>query len=193
MTEPRFVCRLVRLLIAAAFFGLAVGPAIAEKADRDKKIDLSSIAMSSQSNKGETTYTFEGDVKLAQGTLQIAAERAVIKVTTTGRAIEFFGGPGKQAAFRQKSEGTSEFAEAWADRGDYDERIGTIRLFSNVRFKSEGDTATSEYAEYNSTTEAMVIRNRVPGTADNRAGDAARVIFEIGPRTRPDQKAVGAK
>lgn len=193
MTEFRFHCRLGRLLFVAAFFGLMVGPSIAAKADRDQKVDLSSVAMSSQSSNGETTYTFEGDVKLGQGTIQITAERAVIKVTAKGRAIEFFGGPGKQATFRQKREGTSEFAEAWADRGDYDERIGTIRLFSNVRFKSEGDTVRSEYAEYNSATEAMVIRNRIPGTTDDRSGDSARVIFEIQPRNLPDQKAAGSK
>lgn len=193
MTEFRFRRQLGRLLVVAALLGQMVGSAIAEKADRDQKVHLSSIAMSSQSSKGETTYTFEGDVKLSQGTLQIAAERTIVKVTANGRTIEFFGGSGKQATFRQKREGTSEFAEAWADRGDYDERSDTIRLFSNVRFKSEGDTATSEYAEYNSTTEVMIIRNRIPGAVDNRSADTPRVIFEIQPRNAPDKKAAASK
>ena len=41
--------------------------------------------------------------------------------------------------------------EASADRAEYDDKTGAIRLFSKVRFKSGGDLVDSEYMQYNTT------------------------------------------
>ena len=177
---------------------LASGMARAERADREQKAKVSAIyAGWEDTSATERVYKMEGDIVITQGTLRVTGERGVLNSYPDGRLMELRGEGAKQVTFRQKREGENDFVEAWADRGDYDERTDTIRLYANVRFKSGGDTVKGEYLTYNSVTEKMEIRSSIPGERLKAAADGGkvdnRVIFEIEPRAPADKKAPVAK
>ncbi|MEP7155640.1 MAG: lipopolysaccharide transport periplasmic protein LptA [Betaproteobacteria bacterium] len=168
----------------------------AEKADRDQKANVSAVfAGWDDTSAAERVYRMEGDIVITQGTLRVTGERGLLHALADGRTIDLYGDGAKQVTFRQKREGEQDFVEAWADRGNYDERTGNIRLFSNVRFKSGGNTVTGEYLTYNSVTEKIQIRNKFPTDVEDLPSAAAapkspastsgsvdgRIVFELAP------------
>ncbi|MEP7155443.1 MAG: lipopolysaccharide transport periplasmic protein LptA [Betaproteobacteria bacterium] len=181
------------LVLAIAFFTLCGSAAAhAEKADRDQVMNWSSKQASAEGTKETNVMAFDGDVLMTQGTIRITAERAVVKQTGATRFAELFGASGKQVTFRQKREGESEFVDATADRAEYEDGSGIIRLFSKVHFKSGGDLVDSEYMQYNITTQKMELRNQVPGLKPKPGADG-RVTFEIQPRSQGEKKPGSAK
>lgn len=171
-----------------AFIAMAVllspGAAQGEKADREKKLRMSAKNFSGEEVKDAKLYEMLGDVLITQGTIRITAERAIVKESETGFFAELFGNGGNQITFRQKREGENDFVEASADRAEYDDTSGAIRLFSKVHFKSGGDQGDSEYMQYNTNTEKMELRSQVPGAKPKAGNDDGRVVFEIQPRNQ---------
>jgi lipopolysaccharide export system protein LptA len=96
---------------------LAAG-ARAEKADREKPINLEADRVSVDDAK--QIATFEGNVVLTQGTMVIRGDRMVVRQDNEG----FKSGTtwGNLAYFRQKRDGFDEFIEGWAERIEYDGR-----------------------------------------------------------------------
>jgi lipopolysaccharide export system protein LptA len=94
------------LALAAA---VAVLPhwAHAERADRDKPVNIESDRMTADDAK--KVATFEGSVVLTQGTLTIRAERIVVRQDEAG--FQYGVAYGNPARFRQKREGTDEFVD----------------------------------------------------------------------------------
>lgn len=177
--------------ICVVVLALAAVAAQAERADRDQKATVTAVdAGWEDTPSGDRVYRMEGDIVILQGTLRVTGERGLVKAFANGRMIELLGDGKKQVTFRQKREGENDFVEAWADRGEYDERTDTIQLYSNVRFKSGGDTMKGEYMTYNSVTEKMAIRKSIPGEAPKAAtgGSDDRILIEIEPKALVEKK-----
>lgn len=166
---------------------MSLVPCIAsgERADREREMDISSKLASLEGTKEENIKKLEGDVLITRGTMRITADRATVKTVTEGTLAELFGNTAKQITFRQKREGTNDYAEASADRAEYDDNTGTLKLFSKVRFKSGGDLVESEYMMYNTNTEKMELRNQIPGAKSTPGADDGRVVFKVQPRVQP--------
>jgi lipopolysaccharide export system protein LptA len=170
-------------LLAAILVLLVPGIAHAEKADRQQTLRMSAKLGSAEGSKEVNVKKLEGDVLITQGTMRITAERAIVKETEEGVYAELFGSGASQITFRQKREGETDFVDASADRAEFDDKTGTIRLYSKVRFKSGGDLVDSEYMQYNTNTEKMELRNQVPGLKPNPAIEEGRVVFQVQPRS----------
>ena len=169
-----------------------------EKADRLQTLRMSAKQGSAEGSKEINLKKLDGDVLIIQGTMRITADRAIIKESVGSVFAELFGNNTSQITFRQKREGENDFVEASADRAEYDDKTGAIRLFSKVRFKSGGDVVDSEYMQYNTNTEKMELRNQVPGAKPKPGTEEGRVVFEVQPRSQPesppgDGKAVSRK
>ncbi|MBL8510548.1 MAG: lipopolysaccharide transport periplasmic protein LptA [Betaproteobacteria bacterium] len=164
--------------------GIACLPAWAEKADSSKPINLD--ARSADVDEANKTKVFEGSVVMTQGTLQITAERVVVKEDKEGYiSAEAFGGAGKMVTFRQKREGFDDYIEAQADRVEFDDRADTIKLFSRAQLKSTGNEIKSEYIFYNSLTEVYGARGNVPIASGGAVtGDGKRVQIVIQPSAK---------
>jgi lipopolysaccharide export system protein LptA len=177
---------LAKLFVVPFSIAALLVPAIAcaEKADREQKLRMLAKQGSAEGSKDVNVKKLEGDVVITQGTMRITADRAVVKETGGDVFAELFGNASSQITFRQKREGESDFVEASADRAEYDDKTGAIRLFSKVRFKSGGDLVDSEYMQYNTNTEKMELRNQVPGAKPTAATDQGRVMFEVQPRSK---------
>lgn len=178
------------LFLSLAFVPLA---GHAEKADRQQVLRMSAKQSGVEGTRDVNSKFLEGDVLITQGTMRITADKATVRETNGDVFAELHGSAANQITFRQKREGTNDYIEASADRAEYDDKTGTLRLFSKVRFKSGNDQADSEYMQYNSTTEKMEFRNQIPGTKPKGGVDDGRVVFEVQPRNLSETRPIDAK
>jgi lipopolysaccharide export system protein LptA len=104
-------------IVILTFATLISLPALAEKADRDKPMQLEANRMSIDDAK--KIQTLEGDVVITKGTLILKAERIVITEDQYGfqKGSAFAGNSGKKATFRQKREGRDDYVEGEAQTG----------------------------------------------------------------------------
>ncbi len=169
--------------LAAALALLVAGSVAAEKADRSKP-------MSVEADKpgivdlARQVVVFNGNVVIAQGTLQIRAERIEVRELADGfRAAVATGAAGKPASFRQKRDGVDETLEGLADRIEYDARSETLRFLGNasvrrLRAGSVVDEILGTQITWNSAGEQFTVQGGTP-TAGNPSG---RVRAVLGPR-----------
>lgn len=150
---------LIRLpLITLALILAFATPAIAERADRSKAVNIESDRLSvDDKNK---VQVFEGRVKLTQGTLQILADKIVVTQDADGfqKGIAT-GGEGGLARFRQKREGVNEYVDGEAERIEYDGRVEKSQLFQRAFVRSGRDEVRGQYIEYDALTENYLVTN----------------------------------
>src|SRR5574340_897813 len=120
------------LLTLLGFLLLAAAPAaVAEKADRDKPINLEADTANVDDAKKVSIY--EGNVILTQGTLVIRADKLVVQEDAEG--FQYGTAYGNPASFRQKREGYDEYIEGYGLRIEYDQKKDLVQLFTNARMK----------------------------------------------------------
>jgi lipopolysaccharide export system protein LptA len=172
------------LTILTVIASTAQLPALAEKADRKKEIEID--AGRQRTDLANNVLVLEGGVSLVQGTMKITADRMVIKRDNENYLFaELFGLAGGQISFREKREGFNDFMDGTADRAEFDDRAGTIKLFNRAKLKNGSDTLTGEYIYYNSNTEVIQADGSAPVGKDGKpatTNGGGRVRFVIQPR-----------
>lgn len=185
--------RLSRQGIAALLVlaGACAAPAVlAEKADRDKPVNIESDRMNA--DDARRIATFEGRVVLTQGTMTLRADRITVRQDRDG--FQFGTATGKPASFRQKRDGANEYIEAEAERIEYNARAEKVEFFENARMRRDGgDDVRGNYISYDAVTEHFTVNSRPAGGAGEpaRTGPQDRVRAVIQPRGVP--AADGAK
>ncbi len=177
-----------RLAAALLALGLAATPALAERADRNKSVDIEADRMSvDDRNK---VHVFEGAVVLTQGTLVIKGDKLVVTQGADGfqKGVATASG-NKLATFRQKREASNEYVDGEAERIEYDSRTEQARLFKRARVTSGGDEVRGSYIEYDAMSENYLATN-APGSAP-AAGADGRVRAVIQPKG--DNKPEGSR
>jgi lipopolysaccharide export system protein LptA len=175
--NPRYRRNGVLILAAAAL----ACPALAERADRDKPINLEADRITV--NEATNTQVFEGNVQLVQGTLVIRTAKLVVTQDADGfqKGIAY-GGAGGLAHFRQKREGKDEYITGEAERIEYDGRTDKAQLFNRAHVTSGQDDVRGPYISYDGMTENYVVAN-MPGSNQRE-----RVHAVIQPKTRDAEK-----
>lgn len=159
--------------------GLTSGPALAEKADRSKPIQIEADSLRMDDSKKSSVY--EGNVLLSQGTLNIQADRIDVRQDNKGMAVgEAVGNP---VRFNQKIEGRNEFIEAHSNRLEYDARTEVIKLSGSAYLKQGGDELNGGVIIYDVRSE----RYQAQGKGED--GKPGRVRAIIQPRTDADEAA----
>lgn len=182
-----------RALSLLIFTTLIAFSSRAEKADREQVLRMSAKQGSAEGSKEVNVKRLEGDVLITQGTMRITADHAIVRETDGIVIAELFGAGANQVTFRQKRDGESQFVDATADRAEYEDKSGVIKLFSKVHFKSAGDLVDSEYMQYNTNTEKMELRSQLPGAKPKAGPGEGRVTFEIQPRAQGEKKRADSK
>ena len=152
---------------------VAAPGAYAEKADRDKPINLeSNTATVDEATK---VSIYEGNVILTQGTLVIRADKLVVKEDAEG--FQYGTAYGNPASFRQKREGYDEYIEGYALRIEYDSKKDLVQLFNQARMKRNQDEARGNYISYDGKTEFFqVIGGKEAATPTNPRGRVRTVL-----------------
>jgi lipopolysaccharide export system protein LptA len=164
---PRRSERGVRAAIIAvsiAFSACAL-PALAERADREKPINIEADRVTIDDAK--KVSVFEGNVVVTQGTLVIRGDRMVVREDPQG--FNHGTAYGNLASFRQKRDGVDEYVEGFAERIEYDGKAERLQMFNRAHMKRGNDEVRGSYISYDQPTEFF----RVVGAQDNTAGGAS--------------------
>ena len=172
--------QLVNVILAVALT-LTAYVANAERADRDKPVNIESDRMNA--DDARKTAVFDGRVVLTQGTLVIRADKITVSQDRdgfqTGIAI------GKPATFRQKRDGSNEYVDAEAERIEYDARADRVEFFERARMRRDGgDDVRGNYISYDAKTEHFTVNSRrdAAGREVGKPGANERVQAIIQPK-----------
>jgi len=167
-------------LAALLCVALFATPAHAEKADRDKPVNLEADSVTLDDIRKTSVY--QGNVILSQGTLMLRADR--VQVTQSEAGLDKVVATGRPVAFRQKLNGRDEFIEGFADRIEYDGKSSQLELIGQARLRRGADELRGARISYNANTELY----QVAGKADASA-PPGRVRAVIRPKPRNEQPA----
>lgn len=159
---------------------LLAAPAHAEKADRDKPVNLEADTVTLDDIRKVSVY--QGNVILSQGTLMLRADR--VQVTQTEGGLDQVVATGRPVAFRQKVDGRDEFIEGFANRIEYDSVKSQLELIGQAQLRRGSDELRGTQISYNANTEFY----KVIGQPDAKT-PSGRVRAVIRPKPRTQQPA----
>ena len=163
-------------------------PVLAERADRDKPLQLEANRISIDDAK--KIQILEGDVIVIKGTMMLRADRVVITEDQYGfQKGVAFGGKDGLARIRQKREGKDEYSEGEAERIEYNTNSEVAEFFHRAWVKSGEDQVKGDYIWYDGISEKYLVtagQNRDP------KAPPARVRAIIQPRNKADQPAASS-
>lgn len=168
-----------RLFVTCLIASLA-GPALAERADREKPISLEADRISVDDVKKVQIY--EGGVILRQGSLEIRTNRLVVTQDNEGfQKGVAHGGDGGLARFKQKREGRDEYIEGQGERIEHDARTEITAFFVRAWVRSGLDEVKGNYISYDGVNERYQVTSGV--TADGKGparieGGRVRAIIQ---------------
>jgi lipopolysaccharide export system protein LptA len=184
--DKYLINKLFFVLLWCAAAVLPAAPVHAEKADRDKPVNVESDRVTVDDAKQLTV--FEGGVVLTQGTMVIRGDRMEVRQDKEG----FKHGTvwGKQAYFKQKRDGTNEWIEGWGDRIEYDGRADKVQLFTRAAMKKGDDNVAGDYISYDATTEFFqVIGGGAKAASENNPEGRVRTVLQPKPKAEAPSPA----
>jgi lipopolysaccharide export system protein LptA len=183
-TKPAFNFRfsgMLGLMMMLALLNMT--PARAEKADRDKPVNIEADSMTYDDTKQLNIFT--GNVTLSKGTILLKADRLVLRQDPDG--FQYGTATGNPATFRQKRDGVDQFITGEGLRIDYDGKTEIVNLRHKANMKRlQGERITDEVhgniITYESRTEFFTVQSggTQAATRDNPTG---RVRVIIQPKT----------
>lgn len=179
------------LLLAIALIFIA-GPAVAEKADRDKPTQIEADAM--HYDDVRQTNVFTGNVTLTKGTLIIRGDRLTMRQDADG--YQYGTATGNPATFRQKRDGVEQHIQGRAQTLEYDGRLEVVRLRDRAQLKrTEQERVTDEVhgnlIVYDSRRELFTVESGgLRSATPENPGGRVRVVIqprnpEAGGSSRP--------
>jgi lipopolysaccharide export system protein LptA len=152
----------------------------AEKADRDKPLEIEADTVTSNEAKKITIYS--GNVIVTQGTLIIKGDKLVVREDESG--FQHGSSYGNPTTFKQKRDGKNEYMEGGAMRIEYDGRMDKVQLFTKAWVKRGEDTVHGDYIMYDGTAEY----SEVIGGGGKSPNSDGRVKAVIQPKNKSPEK-----
>ena len=158
-------------------------PALAERADRDKPMQLEAARISIDDAK--KIQILEGDVIVIKGTMMLKADKVVITEDKYGfQKGVATGGKDGLARIRQKREGREEYVEGEAERIEYNTNTEVAELFHRAWVRSGEDQVKGDYIWYDAISEKYLV---TAGKGGDSKGQPARVRAIIQPKSKAGQ------
>ena len=184
---PKFPYAFAALLLTAIAL-----PAQAEKADREKPMNIEADRMSMDDIK--KIQIFEGNVIVTQGTMQILTNKLVVTQDADGfQKGVATGGADGLARFKQKRDGVDEYMEGEAERVEHDTREEKTEFFIRGWVKNGQDEVKGPYISYDALTEKYLVTNGSGGqkTATGAAQARVRAIIQPKGKNAPQEEKKG--
>lgn len=180
-------------LLIAALCGVA-GLAHAEKADRNKPMNIEADALRHEDQK--QTSVFTGRVVVTKGSIVIRGARVEVRQDAEGNQYGLVTAePGKLAFYRQKRDGVDEFIEGESETIEYDGRADTVKFLRRAQLRryrgaTLNDEITGSTILFDNTTEVFSVDG---GTAQATPGaPAPRVRAMLMPKPEDTGPAAAA-
>lgn len=167
-------------LFALGLALVAALPVQAEKADRDRPVNIESDTLRVDDAKKVAIY--EGNVVLTQGTLFLSADRLDVRQDEQGFTSSEAYGLSKPVFFRQKQESKDQFIEGVGNRIEYDAAKDIVKLIGSARVRRGDEEVRGNLIVYDAKTETY---RAVGSTQEGGTGRVRAVI-------KPRQKDTGA-
>lgn len=157
--------RLTRLGLGVALVMLA-GMASAEKADRNKPMNVESDAL--RYDDLQQTSVFTGRVVLTKGSIVIRGAQIDVRQDPEGYQFGLVKAePGKLAFFRQKREGVDEYIEGESETIEYNGRADTVRFIGKAQLRrlrgaTLADEVNGSTILYNNLTDVFTVDGGPP-------------------------------
>ena len=154
---------------------MTVMSASAEKADREKPINLEADAVTVNDAKKTSIYT--GNVILTQGTLVIRGDKLIVREDNNG--FQHSTSYGNPTTFRQKREGKNEYIEGSGQRIEYDAHMDKVQLFTKAWVKRGDDIVYGDYISYDANSEyAEAIGGGTKAASENTPKGRVRAVIQ---------------
>jgi lipopolysaccharide export system protein LptA len=168
------------LVLTLAFLAL---PAFAERADRDKPMQLEANRISIDDAK--KIQILEGEVVVIKGTMVLKADKVVITEDKYGFQLGVAtGGKDGLARIRQKREGLEEYIDGEAERIEYNTNTEVAEFFRRAWVRSGDDQVKGDYIWYDAISEKYLV---TAGKSSDPKGQPARVRAIIQPKSKAGQ------
>jgi len=167
------------LLLAALTSG--VGLVRAEKADRNKPMNVEADAL--RYDDAKKTSVFTGRVVLTKGSILIRGARIEVRQDPGGYQYGLVTAePGKLAFFRQKREGLDEFIEGQGESIEYDSRADTVKFNKQAQLRrylgaALNDEMSGGVIVYNNSTDVFTIDGGVTQGSPSATGGRVRAML----------------
>jgi len=136
-------------LLATSLLLLCSCASFAEKADREKPIDIESDTVTV--NDAKKTSIYSGNVILTQGTLEIRGDKLIVREDKDG--FQQSTSTGMPSTFKQKMEGKDEYMQGNGQRIEYDGRMDVVKLYTQASVKRGDDVIHGDYIMYDANAE----------------------------------------
>ncbi len=170
-----------------ALLVLAWGPAFAERADKNKPLNLE--ADSARYDDAKKIMVAEGAVLITKGTMVMRAARIEQREDKEGNQfLQATPKAGERVFFRQKREGLDEFMEGEAERIEYDGKADVLKLVGRavmrrLRGNTLADESSGNQIVFNNFTETLNVNGTPAGTASASGGaPQGRVRMMLSPK-----------
>ena len=175
-----YMIKMIKFFYILFFFLFFTKIAFAEKADREKPIEIESDTMTVDDTKNTSTY--QGDVILTQGTLIIKADKLVVREDNQG--FQHSTSIGNPTTFKQKRDGLDEYIEGIGQRIDYDGHMDKVHIYKDAKVKRGNDIVMGDYIVYDANAE---IAQAMSDSSKNENNDGSvkkrRTKAIINPKT----------
>ena len=167
----------VPLLLSLALL-VPGGRAHAEKADRNKPMNIEADALRYDDLK--QTSIFTGKVVLTKGTIVIRGARVEVRQDPEGYQFGVVTAePGKLAFYRQKREGVDEFIEGEGEVIEYDSKADRVKFIKRAELRryrgaSLNDEVVGSLITYDNGTDVFSVDG---GPTSPAAGGRVRAVL----------------
>ncbi len=179
----RSICRLGVIAICV----VATTTVVAEKADRNKPMNIEADALRYDDLK--QTSVFTGRVVLSKGTILIRGGRLDVRQDPEGYQFGLVTAePGKLAFFRQKRDGVDEFIEGEGELIEYNGRADTVKFVNRAqlrRFKGAvlNDEMSGGTILYDNTVDVFTVDGGTTRGSPAATGGRVRAVLTPKPDT----------
>ena len=177
----------LRRLLAATLLALSAAPsAWAERADREKPMNIESDTLRYEDQKQLSTFT--GRVLVTKGTIVMRGARLEVRQDAEGFQYgTMYAPPGGRAFFRQKREGLDEFIEGEGETIVYDGKTDTVHFNRRAEMRRLAgatlmDDVKGSVIVYNNITEVYTVDGQQRADGAPSAAPSGRVRMTLAPR-----------
>jgi len=169
------------------------GAAWAEKADRNKPMNVEADALRYDDLK--QTSVFTGSVVLTKGTILIRGAKLDVRQDADGYQFGLvIAEPGKLAFYRQKRDGVDEFIEGEGEVIEYDGRADTVKFIKKAQLRryrgaALNDEMTGGVILYDNTTDVFTIDGSVARGTPGATAGRVRAMLTPKPEAIPGAPA----
>ena len=174
-------------LLACVLCALSGGPALAEKADRDKPMNVEADSL--RYDDVNQTSVFTGKVVITKGTILIRGAKVSVRQDPQGYQFgTVTAEPGKLAYYKQKREGLDEFIEGEADVIEYDGKADRVKFIKRAELRrlrgpTVADEMTGSLITYDNTSDVFTVDGGPGGPGAAPGVPAGRIRAVLSPRT----------